>query len=113
MAFGLTCSAPAHQSCQITGTLATVETLAHGDPIAVGTPRRLNKHQRTVVVARKRTAIPAGRDATLTITLNAKGHALLERFHKLPVTMTVRLSMNHMTVGRKFTISRRRSDKHK
>jgi hypothetical protein len=85
----LTCSAPAGQSCQVTETLSSVETLVGGKPVGVAATAR--RTRRTVVVGRKSVTIAAGRTATVTLTLNARGRALLRRFARLPAKLTVGL----------------------
>jgi hypothetical protein len=63
-----------------------------------------------VVVGSTSATIPAGNTQTIIITLNGPGHGLLTRFHKLPVTLTIRLTTNgkttvvatrHLTIKRK------------
>jgi hypothetical protein len=83
----LTCSAPAGQSCVVTDTLTSVETLSAGKPTAVAAGVR--KRKRTVVVASRTFTIAAGQTATVTLTLNRAGRSLLARFRKLPLKLTV------------------------
>ena len=105
--FKLRCSAPAGQSCQTTDTLTTTETLNGGQPVALSAAHKPRKRKRTVVVGRKRATIPAGTTKTITITLNAQGRKLLKRFHKLPVTLALKLTSHGkttQTLRRELTI---------
>jgi hypothetical protein len=47
-----------------------------------------------VAVGTKTSSIAAETTVTVTIKLNAAGRRLLTRFHKLPVTLTVGLTVN-------------------
>jgi hypothetical protein len=85
----ITCSGPPGQTCSGAVTLKTVETLRGARVVAVASaaPRR---HKRTVTVGTASyNALKAGRSVTLRLKLNAKGRALLRRFHRLPVRAAV------------------------
>jgi len=99
----LVCSAPAGQKCQTTSTFET----------ASGTSK---KHGRAVVVAQKSTSIPAGRTATIAVTLNGQGQRLLKRIHKLAVTLTVTVPSDGKTtvaLTDKLTIKQQKKKKKK
>ncbi len=106
--FRLICSAPAGHSCQTTDTLTSTETLRRSRPVAVGAAQKAKSQKLIVVVGGKRMMIPAGTTKTVTITLNAQGRQLLARFHKLPVTLTLKLTSKGKTrtaVKRALTIT--------
>ena len=108
----LHCSARAGQHCQTDNTLATVETLRGGQPIAVSAAHKPKKRTRTLIVGRKRVTIAAGSTKTITIALNAHGRKLLKRFHALPVTVAVRLNRNGkktVAIQRKLTIKQKKN----
>jgi hypothetical protein len=59
------------------------------------------------MVGSKHVTISAGKTVTITITLNAQGRKLLGRFHRLPVTVTMKLATGGkttQTISRKLTI---------
>jgi hypothetical protein len=85
----LTCAAPVGQSCQVTAKLTVVETSRGGTPTAVAAAAR--KRARTVVVGMKTVTIAGGHTATVTLTLNGTGRALLGRFGKLPAKLSIEL----------------------
>lgn len=82
------CSAPAGESCQVTETLTSLETLIGGKPVAVAAA---GKVKRSVVVATRTVTIAAGKTVTVTVTLNGRGRSLLGRFKRLPVELTIKL----------------------
>ena len=101
----LSCSAKAGQRCQTNEKLSSTETVKGGTPIAVTSTAK--KRKKRVVVGSKSMSIAAGHTQTIVITLNAVGNRLLKRFGKLPVTLTVRLTLTgHTTTvaARKLTI---------
>jgi hypothetical protein len=96
--FKLHCSAPTGQNCQTTEALTTTETLKGGQPIAVSAAHKPTKLKRTVVVGQKGVTISAGSAKTITMMLNSQGLKLLQRFHAVPVTLTIKLSSNGRTI---------------
>jgi hypothetical protein len=109
--FRLRCVAPVGKSCRSTDTFTSTETLKGGHPIAVAAAHRPKKRKRTIVVGRKSATIPAGSTKTITITLTAQGQKLLKLFHKLPVTLTIKLTSNGNateSVKRKLTIKQKK-----
>jgi serine protease len=100
------CSAPAGQSCRVTETLTTTETLSGGKPIAVSSlpVNKRNKNRKTVVVGARTVTIAADGSATITIKLNDAGRKLLKRFGKLPVVVSIVLNRN----GQQVTVARRK-----
>jgi hypothetical protein len=104
----LRCSAAAGQSCRTTERLTSTETINRGHPIAVTNQKR---KQRVVVVGSASATTSAGNTQTITITLNGLGHSLLTRFHKLPVTLTIRVSTHGRTTNvatRQLTIKQKK-----
>ena len=96
----LHCTASAGQGCQTTETLTTVETLKNGKVVAVSaTPTKGAKNQRTEPVGTKKVNLNASKTTTVTVLLNSTGQSLQKQFDKLPVTLTIRL-----TVGSKTTV---------
>ena len=96
------CSAPAGQRCLTKETLTTVETIRNRKVVAVSASGRGNG-KRTVVVGRAKGSPAAGSTLKVVVSLNSTGRSLLERFHRLPVTLTVLLNHN----GRTTTVARR------
>lgn len=88
----LTCAAPAGQSCNTIEKLTLTETLLGHKPIAVSSAAK--KRRVRLVVGKKLLKLGAGKTATLTVGLDAKGRALLRRFGKLPVRLTVSITRN-------------------
>ena len=68
------------------------------------------------MVAQKSTSIPAGRTATIAVTLNGQGQRLLKRIHKLAVTLTVTVPSDGKTtvaLTDKLTIKQQKKKKKK
>lgn len=94
--------------CRITAVLRTTETV-RGEKQVVSA--RARRRQRTVVVAIKTVRIAAGRALTVTIKLNRTGRKLLARFKRLPVKLTITLTVDRqrsLVATRKLTLKRRR-----
>jgi uncharacterized Zn-binding protein involved in type VI secretion len=88
----VTCAAAAAgQTCTIAETLTTVETLVKGRPVAL-TARK--HHRKTVVVGTATATIAGGQAATIKVRLDARGRALLRRFHRLPVKLEIVLEVS-------------------
>ena len=108
---GLSC--PAHGSCpKVTITATVRETLRHGEVVGL-TPTRAThakgvKH-RNVVVASVHRNVRAGRHTTVTLKLNRTGRALLARFGRLKLQVTV--SAGHR-VNRHFKVTLKRAAHH-
>jgi hypothetical protein len=83
--FTLKCTGPAGSKCSVKDSLVTVER--RNKSKVVGLLARIKK--RTVTVASGAQSINAGKQLKVTLKLNATGRALLKRFHKLPVHLTV------------------------
>lgn len=99
------CTAPAGQSCHVTERLTTIETVIGGQPLVVTAASK--RKTKTVVIGSKTVTIPAGHTTTVTIKLNTAGRKLLERFGKLPATLTIKLNRGGKLVtvaSRKVTI---------
>ncbi len=80
----ITCSGSASSTCKITAQLMIVEEL-RGHKIVITSA----KHKRTVVLASKSITLTGGQTATIRLTLNAVGRALLARLHRLVVKLNV------------------------
>jgi thiamine biosynthesis lipoprotein ApbE len=66
----------------------------------VAAAHKAKKQKRTVLVASKTMTIADGSTTTVTLTVNATGRKLLKRFHKLPVTLTIKQTDNgHATIA--------------
>lgn len=72
-------------------TATVTELLRHGKVVAVGATGRVPRGEtkRTVVVATMTLTVAARKSHQVTVSLNATGRALLARFGKLPITITV------------------------
>jgi hypothetical protein len=95
----VTCISAAGQSCPVTQTLTTTETLSHGKPVAVSAAA--SKKTKTLVVGTKAVTIPAGHTTTITINLTTAGRRLLKHFGKLPVILSTELTLD----GHKVTVA--------
>ncbi len=94
----VTCSAQAAGSCTIALRLTVVETLRGNRVIAVAARRtarsgrvaaaRRTAHK-TVTVGAVTAHVPAGRQTTVTVALNATGRRLLRSLHKLSAKLSV------------------------
>jgi hypothetical protein len=100
----VTCSAQAAGSCTIALRLTVVETLRGSRVIAVAARRvaRLGRavaarrtSHKTVTVGTVTAHVPAGRQSTVTVALNATGRRLLKSLHKL----TAKLSVSGTVIG--------------
>lgn len=100
--FTLACTGAAGTSCEVESTLTTFERLRNGRPVAV--LARRHRHSRTlnqrIVVGASKLTIPAGQRVTISIALNATGKALLARFGRLPVHLSVVL----VSAGHRSTV---------
>jgi hypothetical protein len=61
---------------------------------------------RNVVLGKMKIRLRAGTSRKVTISLNARGRSLLRRFHRLPVTLTVKsgrrvLARTHLSFRRR------------
>ena len=81
----IACTGPAGTSCAVKLGVSTLEKLHGGRPSALAAIAR----SRTVTLGSASATIPAGSRRTITIKLNATGRALLARFHRLPMRLTV------------------------
>jgi len=80
----ITCSGSASSTCKITAQLVIVEEL-RGHKMVITSAKR----KRTVVLASKSITLAGGQTATIRLTLNATGRALLARLHRLVVKLDV------------------------
>jgi hypothetical protein len=97
----LTCATRSN-GCQVTGGLTSTETVKSGKVIAVGARAKSAHH--VVAVGTRTATIAAGQTVAVTIKLGASGHALLTKFHRLPVTLTISVSVS----GQSSTLSTRK-----
>jgi len=74
--------------CRFTETLTVVERLDPGHAV-VGVGARRRARTRKVVVGSQTLTLLPGDTTTSIVKLNAAGRRLLERFHRLPVKLTV------------------------
>jgi hypothetical protein len=94
--FSVTCKGTAGSACEIESTLATVEKLRHGKPVAVSARRHPQTRSEEVKVGSSKLTIPVGQKVTISIPLNSTGKSLLARFGALPVHLgVVQLSAGH------------------
>jgi Bacterial Ig-like domain (group 3) len=109
----LSCAASPPRPCEVTETLTSIETTQGGQPIAVSATHAKHK-QRTVVLATKTVTIKPGQRVTMTVSLNGTGRKLLKRFRKLPVKLTVALTVSgkHVTVATRTLKLRPASERH-
>ncbi len=95
------------RGCHITAGLTAIETLRGGKPVVISA--RAKRGQRRVILATKRLRIAAGRTMTVTVKLNATGRKLLAKFKRLPVKLTITLTLdgqNTVVTIRKLTVKR-------
>lgn len=78
----LTCAGQAGASCRVRLSLTTLEHITRGKVTSIAATTR------NVVVGTFAVTIPAGTRMTATIRLNAAGHKLLARFHRLPAKLS-------------------------
>jgi hypothetical protein len=79
----LACVGPSGSSCSVRTALTSIEKLRSGRPTA------LAARTRTVTDASSSATIAAGSTRKIMLKLNATGRALLARFHKLPLHLSV------------------------
>ncbi len=85
----IACTGQPGQTCSGAVTLRTLETLRGKRLVAVAAGAH-GRHKLTVTVgSASYSGLKAGSSVTLRLKLNAKGRALLRRFHPLPVTAAV------------------------
>lgn len=85
----IACTGQGGQTCSGGVTLRTVETLRGKRLLAVAAGAH-GRHKLTVTVgSASYSGLKAGSSVTLRLKLNAKGRALLRRFHQLPVRAAV------------------------
>jgi hypothetical protein len=82
----VSCEGTAGSSCTVALSLSVLETLKGGKVIAVAAKTKTTK--RTVNVGSATTTVGANDDATVLITLNSSGKAMLKSHHKLAVKLT-------------------------
>jgi hypothetical protein len=87
--FKIACRGDAGTSCSIGATLTTVEKVRHGKLVAVSARRHPTNRSEEVTVGTSNLTIPAGQKVTISIQLNSTGKALLSRFGRLPVHLSV------------------------
>jgi hypothetical protein len=86
----LMCTAAVGRRCTGSETLTTTEHRAARKVLGISSYGITDAH--IVTVGRITSSIAAGRSKPIRLDLNAHGRALLERFHKLPGRLTVRLT---------------------
>jgi hypothetical protein len=84
----LTCVGTASQTCAGHAALSTLEHQLGSRIVSVSTAGK-RKRTKKVTVGIASFALRGGQSVKLTVPLNAKGRALLRRFHKLPVSLLV------------------------
>jgi hypothetical protein len=94
-AFTLSCSGATGTSCAVQAALTTVEHKRKGHLLGIAAKAKTTSVK--VPVGGASLAIEAGHRITITITLNATGRELLERFGKLPVHLNVTSSSQGAT----------------
>jgi hypothetical protein len=88
--FVSSCTGAASQTCSGQATITLVEKLdKHGHIGGIARAR-----SKTVLIGSVRYAIAGGRSATITVTLNKTGKALLTRFKHVRATLTVSTTTN-------------------
>lgn len=100
----IACTGTAAQVCEGEGAMYTTEHLK-GKKVASLSRKRKRVRKVTVLVGSAHYKLSAGRTLKLKIPLNAKGKALLRRFHRLPV----RVIVTAITSRGKVQISSRRT----
>jgi GH25 family lysozyme M1 (1,4-beta-N-acetylmuramidase) len=102
----------AGSSCVTVATLTTTETLKGHKVIAVSAS---GKRRHTVILVGSQTVrIAAGKQGLVTVRLNSSGKKLLKRFHRLPVKLTVSISINgKLSVAVTSRLTLKSSSKHK
>jgi hypothetical protein len=95
------CVGAATQSCSGNVAVTTAETLHGSTVIAVTATAKHRK--RVVTVARGSYRLAGGKSIMLKLKLESKGKALLKRFGKLPVIVTITQANS---AGQQVTISR-------
>jgi hypothetical protein len=87
----LTCTAAVGRRCTSSEALTTTEHRSGTKVLGISSYARPTLAS-VVTVGRTTSSIAAGRSKVIRLGLNARGRALLERFHKLPGRLTVRLT---------------------
>jgi virginiamycin B lyase len=87
----LTCTAAVGRRCTSSEALTTTEHRSDTKVLGISSYARPTLAS-VVTVGRTTFSIAAGRSKVIGLGLNARGRALLERFHKLPGRLTVRLT---------------------
>ncbi len=84
----ITCRGASGSRCTGTATFTTRVTSRRSAPTGVAAPAARRKPKvTTVTVATTHFAVPAGRRTTVSVTLNATGKRLLDRFYAMPTRM--------------------------
>jgi hypothetical protein len=114
--FRISCTGAAGQTCAGTATETTTEHLgASGNKIsAVTATNRKKPRTKKVVVGQQSYTVAAGQTVKVTVALNGTGTKLLNRFQRLPVTLTI----TTVSAGKSATLNTRgltfkKSTKHK
>jgi hypothetical protein len=87
----LTCTAPVGRRCTGSETLTTTEHRSGKKVLGISSYGRPTV-AKIVTLGRTISSIAAGRSKAIRLELNARGRALLKRFHELPGRLTVRLT---------------------
>ena len=99
----VSCTGVSAQTCGGGVTVTTTEILSGKKVLAVTAAKHKRRHKRKTTVGHASYRLAVGHKAKLRVKLNRKGHALLARFGKLPVTVTV---TQRNATGRSITISK-------
>jgi hypothetical protein len=83
------CEAPAGQSCEGNGRLSSTERLSGKRAIGLSAKR---SSTRRVALGETTFTTAAGQTKTVAVALNGTAHSLLDRFHGVPVALTVTLT---------------------
>jgi hypothetical protein len=99
----VSCVGSAGQTCQLTETVTSTETLLGNKILAIAARHKAKKVRKTIVLGSQTITLGAGQSQKLVVSLNGTGRSLLSRFGKLPVTLTIKLTQN----GQSSTVATR------
>jgi parallel beta-helix repeat protein len=112
-------ASPSPATCEGDGSLSTTEHLLGSKLVSLSRKHKARRRTKSVGVGHKHFTLSAGQSVSLLVPVNAKGKALLKRFHKLPVKLVVtvntptgkaKLTTRHATIK---PAHKRKHKKHK
>jgi hypothetical protein len=89
VSFSVLCRAAVGTACRGSARLSTLERLLGGKVSALLASAK--RHSKRVLVGSTSFTLAAGAQKEIVVPLNALGHKLLARFHRMPATLTIAL----------------------